>query len=279
MKRMFVQDRKFVKTIAIVSGQGDLRKANVTVNLALAMNRLGRKVMIMGTDPGLRDIEALLHISLKHHIQHLLDNEMSIKNILIECPSGIKVLSAGHGMQELTALNELQKLKLLEELDAVTGDIDVLLIDTASRESKNIAFFCSAAQELVIVTSPESASIGDAAAFITMLYSDHQEKHFHVLVNPAKNPRASLEAFRRLSLATEKCRSISLDDLGFLPDDEAVRAAAQAQQPFVELYPHCPASKSILKISEKLLSGDDRVKGTLQFCIGQLLSTSTGSLR
>jgi flagellar biosynthesis protein FlhG len=276
---MFMPERKFVKTIAVISRKESVGKANVTVNLALAMNRLGRKVLIMDTDFGLSNIEALLHISLRRHLQPLLNNEMSIKDILVECPQGVKVLSVGHGAQELAALTELQQLKLLEVFDTLAGDIDVLLIDIGSKESKNISFFCGAAQELIITTSPEHASIADAAAFITMLYSHHREKHFHVLVTSVKNPRASLETFRQLSLATEQCRSISLDYLGFVPYDEAVHASAREQQAFVDLYPECPASKSIIKVCEKLLNSGDRVKGTLQFCIGQLLSTSTGTLR
>lgn len=274
-----MQEKKYIKTIAVITAKGGIDNANVTVNLALALNRLGRKVLILDTDFGLSNIEALLHVSLIHHLRHLLDNAMSIKEILVECPKGVKVLSAGHGRQELASLTELQQLKLLEAFDALAGDIDVLLINTVSKESKNVSFFCGAAQEIIIVISPEQASIADGAAFITMLYNHHQEKHFHILVNSAKNPRVSLETFRRLSLATEQCRSISLDYLGYIPYDEAVRIAIQAQQAFVDRYPQCPASKSITKIGEKLLNSGYRVKGTLQFCIGQLLTTSSDSLR
>jgi flagellar biosynthesis protein FlhG len=279
MERMFTQENKFVKTIAVTGGKGGIGAANVTVNLALAMSKIGRKVLIMAADLGLGDIEVLLHVSPKYHIQHLLNNALSLKDILVEGPKGIKILSAGHESQKLAALTEFQQLKLVEMLDARIGDIDVLLIDAASEISENVAFFCSAAQEIIILTSPERASIADASAFITVLYSRHQELQFHVLVDSAKNPESSLEAFRRLSFATEHCQSISLDYLGFLPQDDAVRAAKQAKQAFVERYPRCPASIKISEISEKLLNSGDRVKGSLQFCIGQLLTTSAGSHR
>ena len=276
---MFGQEKKSIKTIAVTSGRGGIGKVNVTVNLALAMNKLGRNVLIMTAELGLGDIEALLHVSPKYHLQHLLNNSLLLKDILVESPSGIKILSAGNGSQKLAALTEFQQLKLVGMLDACTSDIDVLLIDAASDISENVAFFCSAAQEIIIVTPPEDAAIADTAKFITVLYNRHQQKQFNVLINSAKNPRASLEAFRRLSLATEHCRSISLDYLGFLPHDEAVRTAIRAKQAFMDLYPQCPASKKISEISEKLLNNGDRVKGTLQFCIGQLLTNTVGSIR
>ncbi len=185
-------------------------------------------------------------------------------------PDGINILSTGH-----SALTKLQRLNILDAIDRCTNDIDVLLIDTTSGILENIAFFCSAAQEIIILTSPEHASIADAVALINVLYSRYQEKQFHVLVNYAKNDEEALEVFRRLSLATETCQSISLDYLGNLPLDEAVQMAVQAQRAFVDLYPRCPASRSIIKIGKKILQGRDKVKGTLQFCIGQLLTAGS----
>lgn len=274
---MYVQEKKFVKTIAIASGKGGVGKTNVAANLAIAMNKLGKKVMLMDSDFGLSNIEVLLHISPRYHMQHLLSDELSLKDILVEGPEGIKIISAGHGLLELTALTEFQRLKLLQAFDAYAGDIDVLLIDTASGISENVAFFCSAAQEIIIVTSPERMSIADAAALVKVLYSRYQEKQFHVLVNLAKNAEDALEVFRRLSLETEQFQSISLDYLGYLPLDESVLAAVRAQRAFVDLYPRCAASRRVIGIGKKILNSRDRVKGTLQFCIGQLFTTSAGS--
>ncbi|MCK9418184.1 MAG: P-loop NTPase [Nitrospirae bacterium] len=274
-----MSEKKFLKTIAIASGKIGVGKTTVAVNLALAMNKLGRKVMLMDSDFGLRTIGERPYLPPKYPIQHLLNRELSLKDILGEDPAGSTILSAGHGPRELKDLTELQRLNILNAIDVFAGDIDVLLIDTASGISENIAFFCSAAQEILILTSPKHASIADSAALITVLYSRYQEKQFHVLVNLAKNDEEALEVFRRLSLATEPCQSISLDYLGNLPLDVAVHAAVQAQRAFVDLYPRCPASRGIIEIGKKILKSRDKVKGTLQFCISQLLTTSADSLR
>ena len=269
-----MHEKKFLKTIAIASGKIGVGKTTVAANLALAMNKLGRKVMLMDSAIGLKNIEALLNLPPKDHIHHMLNTELSLKDILVEGPEGSNILSVGH-----SALTELQRLTILDAIDGCTSDIDVLLIDTTSGILENIAFFCSAAQEIIILTSPEHTSIADAAALIDVLYGKYQEKQFHVLVNLAKNDEEALEVFRRLSLATELCQSISLDYLGNLPLDVAVHAAVQAQRAFVDLYPRCPASRGIIEIGKKILKSRDKVKGTLQFCISQLLTTSADSLR
>lgn len=266
-------EQKFLKTIAVASGKVGVGKTTVAVNLAIAMNKLGRKVMLMDTDFCLRNIEILLHLPPKCHVQHLQNKELSFKNILIEGQEGINSRSDDHKPQELAVLTDLQRLNILGAIDGCTSDCDVFLIDTATGISENIAFFCSAAQEIIILTSPEHTSVADAAAIINMLYSKYQEQQFHVLINLAKSADEALDAFRRLSLATEACQSISLDYLGNLPLDDAVQAAAQAQRAFMDLYPQCPASRGIVEIGKKILKSKDKVKGTLQFCIRQLLAT------
>lgn len=262
--------KKFLKTIAIASCKFGNGTTPVTTNLAIAMNRLGRKVMLMDPDFGLRNIESLLHVTLKDRFQHQIDRQPSLKDIIAKGPDGIDNLSV-----RPKALTKLQRLNILDAIDSCTRDIDVLLIETTSGILENSAFFCSAAQEIIILASSEHTSITHAVALIDVLYHRYQEKQFRVLVNHAKNDEEALDVFRRLSLAAEQCQSISLDYLGNFPLDEAAQMADQAQRAFVDLYPRCPASRSIIDIGKKILKSEDKVKGTLQFCIGQLLTAGS----
>ncbi len=267
-----MREKKFLKTIAVASGTVGVGKTTIATNLAIVLNKLGRKVLLMDSESGLRNIEVTLHMHPKHHIQHLLTEELLFRDILVEGQDGGNIPSPCRGPQELT---ELQQLNILNTIDGCTSNIDVLLIDTSSGLMETIAFFCSAAQEIIILVSPEPTSIADAAALIKVLYSRYQEKQLHVLVNSAKNAKEGIEVFRRLSRATEPCHSISLDYLGHLPLDEAVKTAVQARRAFVDLYPRCRASGRIIEIGKKILKSSNKVKGTLQFCIGQVLTAGS----
>jgi len=266
-----------VKTIAIASGKGGVGKTNVVANLAIALKAKGKHVMILDADLGLSNIDVLLHLSPRYNIHHVLKGEMSLHDVVIEGPHGIKILPASSGVQELTALDEFQRLKIMEEFDSCASEVDILLIDTAAGISENVAFFCIAAQEIVIVTSPEPTAITDAYALIKVLCTRYQEKEFHVLVNSVKSPEEGYEVFRRLSFATEKFLNISLDYLGDLPFDEAIPRAVRAQQAFIDAYPNIPASQRIREIATRFIEQTTKVKGTLQFFIGNLLSASTHS--
>ena len=266
--------KKFVKTIAVASGKGGVGKTNVAANLAISLQKLGRKVMIVDADLGLSNIDVLLHLAPKHNIRSLLSGKMLLKDILVEGPHGIQILPAGSGVQELTALDEFQRLRIMEAFDTYDGDIDVLIIDTAAGIAENVAFFCIAAQEIIVVTSPEPTAMTDAYALIKVLYTRYQERDFLVLVNSAKDAREGFEVFRRLSLAADRFLALSLDYLGYLPLDQAVPTAVRAQRAFVDMYPNKAISKLMREIAHKFIDQPEKVKGTLQFFIGNLLTAS-----
>ena len=186
--------KKYVKTIAVASGKGGVGKTNVTANLAIAMSKLGKKVLIVDADLGLANIHILFNLAPKYNIQHVLNGERTLAEVLIEGPHGIRILPAGGGVQELTRLDEFQRLKLLEAFDAYENDVDVLLIDTSAGISENVTFFCSAAQEIVIVTMPEPTAWLDAYQLIKVLHTEYQENRFHILVHgswPRTAPRGA----------------------------------------------------------------------------------------
>ncbi len=264
--------KKHLKTIAVTSGKGGVGKTNVAVNLAVAIQKRGKKVMLMDADLGLANIDILLNLAPRHGLQDLLNGALSVREILVEGPHGIQILTAGPGMKDLTALNEVQRLKILAGFDAYESETEVLLVDTAAGISENVAFFCSAVQEILIVTTPEPTAISDAFALIRVLYERYQEKKFLLLVNCVKRSDQGLEVFRRLSREAAQSFDISLDYLGYLPFDQAVPSAVREQKAYLDLYPGREISQKIAEMAETLLDRPDKVKGTLQFFIANLLS-------
>jgi flagellar biosynthesis protein FlhG len=270
------ENKKYVKTIAVASGKGGVGKTNVVANLAIALKKLGKDVLIMDADLGLSNIDVLLNVAPRYTIQQVLNGEMRLHDILIDGPKGIKILPASSGVQELTSLNEFQRLRVLEEFDSFDCNVDVLLIDTAPGISENVAFFCIAAQEIIIITSQEPTALTDAYALIKVLCTRYQEKEFLIIVNSVKNSQEGFEVFRRLALVTERFLNISLDYLGYIPCDANVQEAVKAQKAFVEVYPNGLAARQIYEIATKVLNPNNHVKGTLQFFIGNLLAASPG---
>jgi flagellar biosynthesis protein FlhG len=267
-----------VKTLAVASGKGGVGKTNVVINLAVAASRLGKKVIILDADLGLSNVDVMLQLAPRYNIQHVLSGEKSLAEIMADGPHGIKVLPASSGVQELTSLDEFQRLKIMEEFDAYTGDFDLLIIDTAAGISENVAFFCVAAQETVIVTSPEPTALTDAYALIKVLFTRYQEREFSIMVNSVRGPEEAYDVFKRLMMVTGKFLNVSLNYLGYIPFDGSIRKAVRAQRPFIDMFPSSDASRQVCGMAEKIMESNGKVKGSLQFFLGNMIS-GTGPAR
>jgi flagellar biosynthesis protein FlhG len=268
---------KQIKTMTVTSGKGGVGKTNMVASLAVAFSRAGKKVMILDADLGLSNIDVIFDLAPKYTIQHVLSGEKRLADVLVDGPYGIKILPASSGVQELTELDEFQRLRLLEEFEAYDSEIDLLLIDTGAGISGNVAFFCIAAQETIVVTSPEPTALTDAYALIKVLFTQYQERDFKILVNSARDSEDAFDVFRRLSLAAEKFLNLSLDYLGFIPLDDAITRAVRQQKAFIDIYPNCKAAENLRIVASKLLEDDgtDRIKGSLQLFLGNMLKKDT----
>jgi len=266
------KSEKLVKTIAIASGKGGVGKTNIITNLGIALKKMGKEVLIFDADLGLSNIDILLSLAPKYNIEHLIKGEKSLKEIIIEGPNGIKILPAGNGVQELTSLNEFDRLRVLEQFDEYTEKVDIMLIDTSAGISENVTFFCTAVQENIIVVTPEPTSITDAYALIKILHNKYHEKDFNLVVNLAKNEDEAKEVYKRLSMVTEKFLKVDLHYLGFVRYDENVKKAVKMQDAFVNAFPNTNASKDIFDIANKILDSEIKCKGSMQFFLRNVLS-------
>jgi len=242
-----------IRVIAISSGKGGVGKSSVVVNLALALDRLGKRVLIMDADLGLANIDILLGLTPKFNISHVLDGSKRIEDVLVQGPGKVRVMPASSGVQELTKLTDEQKLIFLEMLDGLETEIDILLIDTGAGISDTVVYFNLAAQEKIVLVTPEPTSLTDAYALIKVLYTRHEERHFRILTNAVKDEADGKLIFAKISkVADHFLDGLSLDYLGAIPYDGSMSKSVIQQKPLLELFPRAPAAKAFVTLANKL---------------------------
>jgi flagellar biosynthesis protein FlhG len=271
-----------ILVVAVSSGKGGVGKTNSVVNLAVAIQQQGKKVLLLDADLGLGNIDVLLGLTPKCNLGDLLSGEKRLEEVLVDGPEGIKILPASSGVQELTELSTEDRLQLSQHLDAMDIDIDVMIIDTGAGISDNVLFFNVAAQEIVVVVSPEPTSLTDAYALMKVLFKKHGERRFNLLVNTAKTKKEGLEVYKKISLVAERFLNISVDYLGCVLYDENVPRAVVQQKAVIELFPHTKASRCFKEIAREIIalpSHGNKVKGGgLQFFWRQMLTKDIKSI-
>ena len=269
--------RKDLRVISVTSGKGGVGKTNVVANLALALCRLGKRVLILDADLGLGNMDVLLGLNPRYTIQHVLSGEKRLEEVILNVPAGFHLLPAASGIPELTDLTQSQRMFLLDEFDALQNFFDVLLIDTGAGISSNVMYFNFAAMEKVVVITNEPASLTDAYALIKVLANKYHQKKFRILINSARSDHEAEQIYRHLCLVVDKfLGSLSLDYLGWIPFDENVPKAVRRQQAVLDLFPLSKSSKKFMEVAERLMSFRDYCdfEGDVKFFWQRLLNNS-----
>ncbi len=255
------------RVVAVSSGKGGVGKTIVVANLALCLAQSGKKVLIIDTDLGLANIDVIYGLSPRYTLNHFFLKGYRLTDIMVQGPMGIMTLPAGTGSQQLTNLDSAQKKCFMAELEDIQDEFDLVLIDTEAGISQNVTFFNCAAQQIVIVTTPDLAAITDAYSLTKLLSVQYQEKEFNLLVNQVGSEREGLEVYRKLTTVCDNYLDASINYLGSIPWDKRMAETIRRQKPIVELYPDSLPSMAFKSLSCNLMDEipENSNNGSLQF--------------
>lgn len=240
------------RIITVSSGKGGVGKTNFTVNLGIKLSSMGHKVTIVDADLGLANIDVILGLVPKYTLTHVVKDEMAIHEILMDGPGGIQIVSGGSGVMELVNMEHEKLDALISSFEYMNDDSDFILIDTGAGLSQSVISFIQAADEVILVITPDPTSITDAYAVIKNIAES--EKHIKVVINRIESNKEGYDVFHKINSATQKFLNVEVESLGFIYEDMNVKKAVRQQTPFILNYPNCIASKGIGMIANNLVN-------------------------
>ncbi|MGI6649841.1 MAG: MinD/ParA family protein [Bacillota bacterium] len=253
------KEQSTLRIITVASGKGGVGKTNVILNLAIALAQRKQRVVILDADLGLANIDVLMGIVPVYTLNEVLIGRKSIKEILVEGPYNIKIIPGGSGIQELTNITIQQQKNLMEELHVFEQEADYLFVDTGGGINKNILGFLTAADEVIIVVTPEPTSITDAYTVIKILSQFQVHTSVNLIVNRVANTSEAQQTLQRIKLVAEKYLPMKIKPLGYIFDDRFVIKAVKSQQPLLTLYPYSSAAANFEEIARNLLEEKGRM--------------------
>lgn len=243
---------KPVKVIAVAAGKGGVGKSNISVNLAVALGKKNKKVLLLDADLGLANVDIMLGLHTKYNLSHVVQGFCHLSDIMLQGPEGVRVIPASSGTDYMTQLTPAEHAGIIDAFNELTDDVDYMIIDTAAGISDTVLSFARSSQELIVVVCDEPTSLTDAYALIKVMTKRYEWSHFHVLANMVRSAKEGRELFNKLYRVAEHFLNVRLDYIGAIPFDERVHEAVKKQKPVILAYPESNAAKAVLQLAEKV---------------------------
>lgn len=274
----FMQTRAWgnVRVIAITSGKGGVGKTNLAVNLALALRRRGLRVLVIDADLGMANVDILLGSASRKYLLDLVRPDVKLDDVIVETPHGIQYISGGSGIEKALAYDHAEKLLLQQKLADCATRADLILVDTGAGLGRNVMDFILAADEVLLVTTPEPTSLTDAYAVMKAYSIYATQKNLRLIINRVYEPKESREVAMKLQRAAEKFLHMKVPCLGYVFEDTAVTKAVRRQAPLLKETPNAAAARCIDALAQALLTGGEmHVKHGWKGFLQQIFKFST----
>ncbi|GAA6185652.1 MULTISPECIES: MinD/ParA family protein [Alteromonadaceae] len=265
---------RLIKVIAVTGGKGGVGKTNITLNTAISMAKMGKRVMVLDADLGLANVDVMLGLRVEKNLSHVLSGECTLDEVLVVGPHGVLIAPATSGTQSMTELSPTEHAGLIRAFSELRTNIDVLIVDTAAGISDMVLSFSRASQDIMMVVCDEPTSLTDAYALIKLLNREHGVFRFKIVANMVRNMREGQELFAKLSKVTNRFLDVALELVATVPYDENIRKSVRKQKAIVDAFPGSPASIAIKGLAEKAMHWPipNQPGGHLEFFLEQLVA-------
>mgnify|MGYP004618962971 FL=1 len=244
------------KVITVTSGKGGVGKSSLSVNLAIQLSRMGKRVVIFDADFGLANIEIMLGLHPRYNLADMMYRGKTLNDIITYGPENVGFISGGSGIQELANLSREQVVTLIQKLNELDEFADVVIVDTGAGISDTVLEFVAASEEVLLVATPEPTSITDAYALLKTLNKKatyRKEKTVvKMIANQVHGNRDAKELFEKLGMVVAIFLDIEVEYLGSVPYDHNMQKAIMKQTPISILDSSCNTARAVNQIANTL---------------------------
>ncbi|MFA5675328.1 MAG: P-loop NTPase [Christensenellales bacterium] len=252
-RQMNVRKRK-TTIVTITSGKGGVGKSSLALNLGIALNRRGNRVLIIDTDFGFSNIDVMLGVHSRYDLMDVIENRRKIGEIIEIGLEGVQFISGGSGVYELTKLDSNRLMHMVGSLLELENACDTIIFDTGAGFSDNSLRLINASHETILVTTPEPTAIVDAYALLKMVHEQGENPTVSLVLNKADDMREAESVMDGLIRIVEKNTNIQMRKLAVIPRDINMQHAIKKQVPILIGHPKCAASAQLNVLVQRFLS-------------------------
>jgi flagellar biosynthesis protein FlhG len=219
---------------------------------------------VLDADLGLANLDVVLNLYPKLTLHDVFTGQTRLEDAILPAPGGFSVLLAGSGMIEYSRLTPTVRDQLHDVIQRVRPRFDRVLLDTGAGISDVVLYTVSLADEVLVVATPEPTSLTDAYATIKVLATTQPRRPMQLLINQVQRPGEARAICKQLQMVIDRYvnttleRPVTLELIGDVPLDNAVRAAVLKRQLLLEGAPGSPAAQAIVAAAARQLARSPR---------------------
>lgn len=264
------------RVITITSGKGGVGKSNLAVNLAVCLQRAGKRVLIFDADFGLANVEVMFGAIPQYNLSDFIYRGKPIREIITPGPLGIGFISGGSGIIGLNNLTREQIMYLVNAVNELNELADFIIIDTGAGISDQVLEFVMASPEVLLVSTPEPSSLTDSYSLLKALYRNpnfsEEGTTIHVVTNRVTSQEEGRAIYDKVNSVVSQFLHGNLNYLGMIPQDAALERAVRQQKTVTISDPNARSSRAIVNLSNNLLNGTQEMP-SFHWGIAQMFSS------
>ena len=263
--------RNFVRSVTLVGGKEGVGRTVVLSGIATALSRLGRSVLLLDQNPGRSSAIARLGLSRGRDLAEVIERDCALESIVQHGADGLRLVSGARAYDLMGSLSTAQEEKLARAFEQLVPRVDYLLVDSPTGDALHSPSLSLASQEVVVMVSPQPESMTAAYSLIRRLSWDLARRRFHIVANRVRSEEQGAILFENIARTARGYLNLTLDYLGCVPEDDAMRKAARLRQPVNRLFPGAPAAVACGMIADAIDQWPFPVEDCLDDVVQRLL--------
>ena len=243
-------DARRCHSIAISGGKGGVGRSVIALNLAIGLAQKGATVGLIDASQDLGSVELLCGLNSYWNLSHVVQGSRQVGDVLQTGPAGIRVLSGASCLVDTENTQPPVQTVLLSQLKSFEQELDWLIIDGSGGACGMTQKFALAADDLLVVTTPEPTAVAEAYSSIKALAKTAGPR-LGLLVNQAESAQQAQQILDQLQQMAHSFLRIDLHRRGYLPHDRAVQTSVNGRTPFVVQSPQSSVTTALFELIQR----------------------------
>lgn len=243
-----------MRTIAITSGKGGVGKSTLSLNLGISLAKLGKRTIVFDCDFALANLDLLLKVQPEFNLRHVLSQEKTIKEVIADGPCGVGIIAGASAIGSLIHAGPKRLGLFLEQIRELESLCDFLIFDTGAGIDSKVLTILKAAHDVLIVTTPDPASVTDSYAVAKVLFRQKPESSVFILSNMVSGEHEGLVLHKTLQTISQKFIKHDIQYLGHVRQDSEAAALVRQRLAFSAENSKLNASKDVAKLANLIVN-------------------------